>query len=191
MRRKGRTPNLGVGNSVQGFQLVCDRLQRQEFRLYFRGKFERRRLFEFLRLVRLQGERRGHVGIKILRLQIERFEIFRLQIVGIQIQRLQIKFGKIVQREGQRPEKEVIRYRSSSFKYFRNFAPKLGFRSANSTVAFRNPSLSPASCVFPSCTCAHKDPFFARATSPSVSWISPTAPGLVFSKYSKISGGST
>ena len=141
VRRQSRTPDFRGGNSVQRFRLVCNGLQRQEFRSYLGCEIRRQQLIHLERLFFFDF---GRFQIRGFR-RYQQFEIF-----GFKIGRFQAGRREIIPREGNRKEEEIVAYSFKSFRYARNFAPKFGFRSAYSTVAFKNPSLSPASCVIPS-----------------------------------------
>src|SRR5690606_8993087 len=73
----------------------------------------------------------------------------------------------------------------------RNAGPTSSRRVAKSTVACRNPSLSPASCRTSSSTTPRIGSSWAMVCSASVTWISPPAPGRVSASTGKIDPGST
>src|ERR1700751_3528551 len=132
MRRQRAATDLRVGNSVQRLRLVRDGLREQRFLVI--NERRRRRLPEIRKVGKIREV--GEIGKQIERDQIVR-KIFE---------------RKIHFQEGQKVAAFALsrRYSFNPCRYIRNSAPNSEFFSAISTVAFKNPSLSPASCVFPS-----------------------------------------
>lgn len=73
----------------------------------------------------------------------ERIEIEGIRIARIFVERIWLK------REVEEKLTPHAAYSFNFFKYSRNDGPNFSFFSANSTVASKNPSLSPASYVLP------------------------------------------